>query len=408
MSDNPDWNEIGPEDIPAGIGIDPAELEGASDELAMIDDAIESLSSEQMEAVEEVLEELDGKAVVPEQDALFADLETTPEAAQEALDTILTELEESDIDLGAGPGDDHHPAMLDSDQAERFLELYGRLLVYVNDRFDVVDGIDTYEEFSEAFLDEIYPIRERLYEEGAEAIIADFVAENPAGLSESELEVLREWRDYEFCEFAAVVEHREDDTVFVEPEAPRAFAVTAVKESFERQFPEPALPVILNDLVLLPFEGKIVADGWLLSEPLGPMMVDLLDIDIETAYGEARHSQGITESLPPGEESEGSDAERLRFYTKNEENRERFADEIEQLRYQSDELERIYHEQMGKAQARRLGREFRDLDLREAYVAIYDGQVVATAPTEDTLDETLSSIMPKDAVDDPYIYHYDP
>ncbi|CCQ33496.1 hypothetical protein HLRTI_000303 [Halorhabdus tiamatea SARL4B] len=407
MNDDTDWNGIGPEDLPEGLEIDPAEFEAVSEEMAVIDDAIDALSAEQMETIEEVLEGLDGKAVVPERDALFADLDTTPEETQEALDILLTELEGSDIDLGGGPGDDH-PAVLDTEQAERFLELYGRLLVYVNDRFDVVVGIDTYEEFSEAFLDEIYPIRERLYEGDAEAIIADFLAENPAGLSESELEVLRGWRDYEFCEFAAVVEHREEDTVFVEPEAPQAFAVTAIHDPFEQQFPEPALPVILNDLVMLPFEGEVVPDGWLLSEPLGPMMLDFLDMDIETAYGEAKHSHGIAESLPPGEGSATSDAERLRFYTKNEENRERFADEIEQLRNRSDELAGIYHEQMGKAQARRLGREFRDLDLREAHVAIYDGQVVATAPTEDALKETLSSIMPEDVVDHPYIYHYDP
>jgi hypothetical protein len=408
MNDNPDEYEFGSEDVPEGLGIDPAELEAVSEEFAVIDEAIDALPPEQVAAIEEVLEALDGKAVVPERDALFADLDTTPEAAQEALDTLLTELEGADIDLGVGPGDDDHPAVLDTEQAERLLELYGRLLVYVNDRFDVVADIDTYEEFSEAFLDEIYPIRERLYEEGAESIIADFVAENPARLSESELDVVEGWRDYEFYEFAAVVEHREDDTVFVEPEAPRAFAVTAIHDPFERQFPESALPVVLNDLVLLPFEGRVVPDGWLLSEPLGPMMLDFLDMDIETAYGEARHSQGIVESLPPGKESGTSDAERLRFYTKNEENRDRFADEIDQLRQRSDELEGIYHEEIGKANARRLGREFRDLGLQEAYVAIYDGQVVATAPTENALDDALVSIMPENAVDHPYVYHYDP
>lgn len=408
MNDTPDGYEFSSEEVPEGLDIGPAELEAVSEELAVVDDAIDSLSPEQMSAIEEVLEALDGKAVTPERDALFADLDTTPEATQEALDTLLTELEGTDIDFGAGPGDDDHPAVLDTGQAERFLELYGRLLVYVNDRFDVVAGIDTYEEFSEAFLDEIYPIRERLYEDGAESVIADFVTENPAGLSESELEAVERWRDYEFCEFAAVVEHREDDTVFVEPEAPRAFAVTAVHDPFEQQFPETALPVILNNLVVLPFEGALVPDGWLLSEPLGPMMFDFLDVDLEAAYGEARHGQGIVESLPPGEESGTSDAERLRFYTKNKENRERFADEIEQLRDRSDELERVYHEQIGKANARRLGREFRGLGLREAYVAIYDGQVVATAPTEDALDETLSSVMPESAVDHPYVYHYDP
>ncbi|MFT4890661.1 MAG: hypothetical protein ACI9YT_001579 [Halobacteriales archaeon] len=406
MSDDPDESEIDPGDLPADI--DPTELEAMSDDMAAVDDAIEALSPEQTAALEEVLEALDGAAVMPERDALFTDLDTTPEATQDALDTLLAELEDADVELATGPGDDDLPAVLGTEQAERFLELYGRLLVSVNDRFDVVAGVDTYEEFSEAFLDELYPIRDRLYDEGAESIIADFVAENPAGLSESDLAVVESWSEYQFCEIAVVVEHRDEDTVFLEPEEPRAFAVTAIHDLFERRFPEPELPVVLTDVVLLPFEGRIVPDGWLLSDPLGPMMLDFLDLDIETAYGEARHNQGIVESLPPGEASGTSDAERLRFYTKNEENRERFAEEIERLRDQSDELERIYHEQIGKAQARRLGREFRDLGLREAYVAIYDGQVVATAPTEDALHETLTSIMPEDAVDHPYVYHYDP
>lgn len=185
MSDDPGEYEFDSEHLPEGLDIDPAELEAVSEELAVIDDAIESLSPEQMAAIEEVLEALEGQAVVPERDTFFTDLDTTPEEAQEALDILLTELERAEIDLGAGPGDDDHPAVLDTEQAERFLELYGRLLVYVNDRFDLVAGVDTYEEFSEAFLDEIYPIRERLYEEGAESIIADFVAENPKRLARS-------------------------------------------------------------------------------------------------------------------------------------------------------------------------------------------------------------------------------
>lgn len=101
----------------------------------------------------------------------------------------------------------------------------------------------------------------------------------------------------------------------------------------------------------------------------------------------------------------------------NAENRERFADEIDQLstvpsllclgpqfakprycsdpiressyavhawegtlRHETEELERIYHEQ-GRHRRGDSGGESRDLSLQEAYVAIYDGQVVATAPT---------------------------
>jgi hypothetical protein len=60
------------------------------------------------------------------------------EEAQEALDILLTELEESDINLGTGPSDDDSPSVLDTEQAGRFLELYGRLLVYA----DRISGIE--------------------------------------------------------------------------------------------------------------------------------------------------------------------------------------------------------------------------------------------------------------------------
>jgi len=53
---------------------------------------------------------------------------------------------------------------------------------------------------------------------------------------------------------------------------------------------------------------------------------------------------------------------------KNKRNRERYASEIEQLRGKTNELERIYHQEMGKARARSLGRELRELELNEAYV----------------------------------------
>lgn len=172
--------------------------------------------------------------------------------------------------------------------------------------------------------------------------------------------------------------------------------------------PEDQLPAALDDIVLLPFEGAIVTDPWVQIDPIGLMVWRGMDVDIDAAYEKAKHRFGIVESLPAGEERERTDAEKLRFYTKNKENRERFAEEIEQLKDETDDLARIYHEQLGKANARRLGREFRELDLEEAYVAIYDGQVVATAPTEGRLEETLSAIMPDGKADHPYVYHYDP
>jgi hypothetical protein len=77
----------------------------------------------------------------------------------------------------------------------------------------------------------------------------------------------------------------------------------------------------------------------------------MMGIDINTASEEATHRYGVAESLPPTDASEKSDMERLKFYTKNKENRDRFTDGIEELKNQREELTRLYHDQLGKARA---------------------------------------------------------
>lgn len=103
-----------------------------------------------------------------------------------------------------------------------------------------------------------------------------------------------------------------------------------------------------------------------------------------------------------------SDAEQLRFYMKNKRNRERYADEIETLKTKSETLERIYHEELGKARARSVGRELRDLDLNEAYFAIYDERIIASGPSEEHVQQILDEIMPAGKENHPYIYHINP
>lgn len=148
-------------------------------------------------------------------------------------------------------------------------------------------------------------------------------------------------------------------------------------------------------------------DGWLAIQPI--VFGGSISTDIDDAYEEAKHRFGIIETLPaPEEESDMSDAEQLRFYMKNKRNRERYADEIETLKTKSETLERIYHEELGKARARSVGRELRDLDLNEAYFAIYDERIIASGPSEEHVQQILDEIMPAGKENHPYIYHFNP
>ena len=246
--------------------------------------------------------------------------------------------------------------------AERFIDLYGHLLAYVNTEYDEVAGIKTATDARQREDTELRPIRNRLYEENTEQLIDDFVDENPPGLPTDELDTIQQWTDYEFGEFV-VVRHLSDYAVFLDwDDPPQAFGVKASKVPFEALWEEAALPVMVSKTALLPFEGTIINDGWMAIKPI--IFGGTISTDIDDAYEEAKHCFDIIETLPrPQEEAEPDDAEQLRFYMKNKRNRNRYAAEIEALKDKSLELEQIYHEELGKAQARSLGRELRETDL---------------------------------------------
>ena len=295
---------------------------------------------------------------------------------------------------------------LSEESEQRFLDLYAHLLVYVNDRFEVIEEIETVADLEQHYTDELLPLRNTLYNESTADLIEDFVQENPPGLSEADLEQIAAWTDSVAGEFV-VVRYREDDAIFLDwTEPPKAYAVRPARLPFAEVWDESALPVPVSSVVLLPFEDQIVYDGWIGVKNI--IFGGSLSADIDDEYEEAKHRFGIIDSLPAPEEDQKTDAEELRFYMKNKRNRERYASEIEQLREKTDELERIYHQEMGKARARSLGRELRELGLNEAYVAIYDDRIITSAPSESEVRKLLEEIMPAGKTDHPYIYHFDP
>ncbi|WP_160135415.1 hypothetical protein [Halococcus salsus] len=397
--DPPDWE-------PAE-SLDPDELLPSA-EADRLEEIINSLSPESdavLASLATATDEVQGEV---DPDVALERADVAPEEYDAVIEEIVTRMDEEGSELIPSPGDTADSSILDPETAREFIELEGQLLLYANDRFDVVPGIDSYEEFERLSTDEIQPIHDTLYREAnAVEVIEEFVRENPADLSQSQLERIESWLNYEAGQFF-VVEHLEDGSVFLDPDEPRAYKVTGVYDSYAEALPEEALPVAVTSVVLLPYDGRIVTNGMEEVDMLAGMAMQMIKDDPETVYEEAKHRFGIAEMLPPEDEPARSDAERLRFYTKNQDNRERFADEIAELKDKTTELARIYHEQLGKANARRLGREFRDLGLEEAYVAIYDGQVVTTAPTEAQLEDILGDIMPDGTGDHPYVYHYDP
>ncbi|MCU4718550.1 hypothetical protein [Halapricum hydrolyticum] len=367
----------------------------------IMDDHVDSLDEQE---IERIFEQTDGPT--PGELAELLDPAVMQELNQAIAEAIDDEMLQDIAAEQGGMTDDDFPMMLDMESEDRFLDLYAHLLVYVNDRFDVIEGIETVGDISNRNTSDLLPLRQRLYEEDTEAIIESFVEENPANLPADDLDTVADWTDSEYGE-CVVVRHLSDYAVLLDwSDPPRAFGVKAVRMPFTDLWPEERLPVFLSEVALLPFEDQIVTDGWLAIQRV--VAGGNLSTDIDDSYEEAKHRLGIIETLPAPDESEKSDAEQLRFYLKNKRNRERYAEEITELKNESTELEQIYHQEMGKARARSLGRELRETDLKEAYFAIYDDRIVASGTTEQQVREILADILPDGKETHPYIYHYDP
>lgn len=152
---------------------------------------------------------------------------------------------------------------LSEDQIDRMLDTMGALLVYVNDRFGVVESFDdpfaTYEEQAKASV-----VMRTLWDNVE--VIDDFAAKNPFDLSADCLAAAVGWKDALRGPFV-FVRHSHGHALLMNEAG--VFAVRGIGED---------LSEILLDApdrvstVLLPFEGGIVYDGWLsgFGEPFTP------------------------------------------------------------------------------------------------------------------------------------------
>ena len=90
-------------------------------------------------------------------------------------------------------------------------------------------------------------------------LIDAFVAANPAKLSTEELEIISSWHDLVFGRFVALRQLKKHMVLLSDNDEPTAYAVTGLNDPIDRVIGRP-LPAMI-ETVLLPFRGKIIYDG---------------------------------------------------------------------------------------------------------------------------------------------------
>jgi hypothetical protein len=287
---------------------------------------------------------------------------------------------------------------LAEEDVELFLKMHPTLLFYANQQLRIVGGVPTLEKFMELPLEKKVKIRDALYDRAS--LIDSFVAENPFNFSPGELEIVAGWRNFVKGTFYLLC-YLKRYAVFLDGETPpKAYGVVALTNTFEEILGR-GLPIML-EAVLLPFKGQIVYDGFLV--PYRIIFGGGIRRELNDKYLEARHRFGIITFLPP-REGEKTDAELLRFYLRNESNREKYGEEIERLISKDSNLLRIYHKKMGKIHARTHGKRLREIGLSDAWFAILEGTIIASGTTRDQVKKILEEILPKEKRELAYIFH---
>lgn len=187
--------------------------------------------------------------------------------------------------------------LLEPHDVDLFFRLHRTLMFFVNQRLKVIHhNIATPEAFAGLSPEVRLKVRDALIKNVE--LIESFVQQNPAHLSNDELDIVRSWqhfvagRFYVFREFAKY-------TAFLSTSEPAiAYGVLALSQPFEDLI-GPCLPV-LTQTVLLPFKGNIVYDGLMsrFNISFGPGIRRSLN----ESFKEAKSRHGIVTSLPMSKE----------------------------------------------------------------------------------------------------------
>lgn len=163
----------------------------------------------------------------------------------------------------------------------------------MNDRTKTIKNLDVNPQTGSISIPDALKLRNKLWEK--EALLDQFIAENPAGLPPEDLALAASWHRKLAGTFY-IFRHLKKYSVFISEEGPgRAYGVLGLYSPLE-DITGDYLPVLVK-AVLLPFEGQIIIDG--LLEGYNLYFGSGIRADLKEVYRNAQEREGVITSLEP-------------------------------------------------------------------------------------------------------------
>lgn len=187
---------------------------------------------------------------------------------------------------------------LPEEESNEFLRIHKHLILFTNQQYGIYKQFKTIEDLSglneKDKTEGIRPIREKMYKKGN---IDTFCQQNPFCLKEQELGIALTWKNHLSIQ-AYMMRHLKDYTVFFTEEENNLYGIKSITTDLADLYPSSSLPSLV-DMIILPFKGHLVYDGFLLG--YGVSFGSGIREELNSEFNIAKALHGIYSSYKAGD-----------------------------------------------------------------------------------------------------------
>jgi len=176
------------------------------------------------------------------------------------------------------------------DEAKLFFKLMLALQFFANQKLKVLPEVSLAAKFKKISINKRYEVHAALFKNIR--LIDDFIDENPEDFPMKNLAVISKWKNFVAGEFF-IERYLKNHAIFVSDEN-QVYEVLSLTDALDENFPKFVLPVRVKT-ILLPFQAKIVYDGFLL--PYRIVFGGGIKSELKEIYMKAKRTGKIISSL---------------------------------------------------------------------------------------------------------------
>lgn len=151
---------------------------------------------------------------------------------------------------------------LSEQETSQFFQLMLPLQYYVNQTENLIENISTFKDYLSCEQHQKFFVRNWLFDHID--LIDEYERENPFRLDEAELSIIRSWKNFVIDDFI-IERYLKKYVILIKNDD--VYGVLSLKESLDQIIDKSLLPHYAK-MILLPFNGKIVYDGFLQSHKI--------------------------------------------------------------------------------------------------------------------------------------------